>query len=290
MLKLPTHNRYDYSCIEKRRDYSWPDGKRLAFYVALNVEEFAFMAGRGNDPYLRTHSPQTQRNYAWRDYGLRVGIWRIFRALDELKLPATILLNSLVGDNYPDVVERIKQRGDDVCNHGRTNAERLGDLWEHDEARIIAESTETLTKHFGVRPTGWMGPGAAESRVTSDLLKEAGYTHNLGWPVDDQPIWMRTRWSTSVAAVSDGIERHGGQCTARSYWAGFRRYDRRSIRGDAGKFNRTAIGHGGRLAHVHLWSAIPHAAVAKGTETLRPASASESRLVYASCRYRQLLL
>src|SRR5262249_28527580 len=74
MLKLPSHNRYDYSCIEKRRDYSWPDGKRLAFYVALNVEEFAFMAGRGNDPYLRANSPQTQRNYAWRDYGLRVGI------------------------------------------------------------------------------------------------------------------------------------------------------------------------------------------------------------------------
>jgi hypothetical protein len=50
-----------------------------------------------------------------------------------------------------------------------------------------------LSKYFGLRPTGWMGPGAAESRVTADLVKEAGYTHNLGWPVDDQPIWMRTR-------------------------------------------------------------------------------------------------
>lgn len=193
MLKLPTHNRYDYSSIEKRPDYNWPNGKRLAFYVAVNVEEFAFMAGGGNDPYLRTNSPQTQRNYAWRDYGLRVGVWRVFDALEDLNLTATILLNSLVCENYPDIVEKIAQRGDDVCNHGRTNAERLDNLWEHDEARIIAESTETLTKHFGVRPTGWMGPGAAESRVTPDLLKEAGYTHNLGWPVDDQPIWMRTR-------------------------------------------------------------------------------------------------
>jgi hypothetical protein len=77
--------------------------------------------------------------------GLRVGILRIFRALEELKLPATILLNSLVCENYPDVVERIKQRGDEVCNHG------------------------------------------------ADLIKEAGYKHSLGWPVDDQPIWMRTR-------------------------------------------------------------------------------------------------
>ena len=95
MLKLPTHNRYDYSSIEKRPDFDWPGGKRLAFYVALNVEQFAFLAGRGADPTQRG-GPQTQRNYAWRDYGLRVGIWRIFRMLDELQLPATILLNSLV--------------------------------------------------------------------------------------------------------------------------------------------------------------------------------------------------
>jgi peptidoglycan/xylan/chitin deacetylase (PgdA/CDA1 family) len=192
MLKLPMHDRYDYSPIEKRRDYSWPGGKRLAFYVALNVEQFAFLTGRGADPTQRG-GPQTQRNYAWRDYGLRVGIWRIFRLLDELKLPSTILLNSLVCDYAPDIVARMKQRGDDICAHGRTNAEALGSLWEHDEAALIAEVTETITKHFGARPTGWMGPGAAESRVTCDLIKEAGYTHNLGWPLDDQPIWMRTR-------------------------------------------------------------------------------------------------
>ena len=93
----------------------------------------------------------------------------------------------------PTIIERIKARGDDVVGHGRTNAEELVGLWEHDEARVIAETTETIAQHLGARPTGWMGPGAAESGVTPDLLKEAGYTHNLDWPVDDQPIWMRTR-------------------------------------------------------------------------------------------------
>jgi len=63
MLKLPAHNRYDYSSIEKRRDFNWPGGKRLAFYVALNVEQFAFLSGRGADPTQRG-GPQTQRNYA----------------------------------------------------------------------------------------------------------------------------------------------------------------------------------------------------------------------------------
>lgn len=193
MLKLPGHGRYRHSSIEKRPLYDWPSGKRLAFYIGLNIEHFAFMAGIGNDPFTRTSGPQTQRNYAWRDYGLRVGVWRVFDMLDELNLPATILLNSLVCEHYPDVIDRIKARGDTICAHGRTNSELGNSLWEHDEARAIAESTEMIATHFGKRPTGWMGPAAAESRVTPDLLVEAGYTHTLGWPVDDQPIWMKTR-------------------------------------------------------------------------------------------------
>jgi allantoinase len=192
MLSLPSHSRYDYSAIEGRRPYDWPGGKRLAFYVAINIEHFAFRAGRGADPTNRG-GPQTTRNYAWRDYGVRVGVFRIFRLLDQLKLPATILLNSLVCLHYPEIIARIKARGDDVVGHGRTNAEELVGLWEADEARLIAETTETIAQHLGVRPLGWMGPGAAETGATPDLLKEAGYTHNLDWPVDDQPIWMRTR-------------------------------------------------------------------------------------------------
>jgi len=192
MLSLPSHNRYDFSSIQKRKDYSWPGGKRLAFYVALNVEHFAFGTGRVLDPTNRG-GPPTQRNFAWLDYGNRVGIWRLFGMLDQLKLPASILLNGQVAELYPDIVEKIRSRGDDVLGHGRTNSELLSGRWEHDEARIIAETTEAIAKHVGVRPTGWMGPGAAESNVTPDLLKEAGYTHILDWPMDDQPLWMRTR-------------------------------------------------------------------------------------------------
>ncbi len=192
MLKLQGHGRYDHLNINQRPDYTWPGGKRLAFYIALNIEHFAFGAGLGIDPTNR-NGPQTSRNYAWRDYGNRIGNWRLFEILDELKLPATILLNSSVCYHYPDIVEKIKARGDDVCGHGRTNAELMKPFWEHDEARVIQECTEVIEKYIGVRPTGWMGPGANESNVTPDLLKEAGYTHLLDWPFDDQPIWMKTR-------------------------------------------------------------------------------------------------
>ena len=191
-MKLPAHARYSHSSIPTRPDYSWPGGKRLAFYVALNIEHFAFGTGIGMDPTSRG-GPQTTRNFAWRDYGNRIGNWRLFEILDELKLPASILLNSTVCDHYPDLIEKIRQRGDDVLGHGRTNAELMKPLWEDDEKRVIQEVTDTIAKHIGVRPTGWMGPGALESAVTPDLLKEAGYTHLLDWPVDDQPIWMNTR-------------------------------------------------------------------------------------------------
>ena len=192
MLKLPGHGRYDYSPIIKRPDYSWPGGKRLAFYIALNIEHFAFGAGLGIDPHNRG-GPQTSRNFAWRDYGNRVGNWRLFEILDQLKLPASILLNSSVCYHYPEIVEKIKARGDDVLGHGRTNSEVMKPLWADDEARVIQEITEVIEKYIGVKPTGWMGPAASESNVTPDLLKEAGYTHLLDWPVDDQPIWMKTR-------------------------------------------------------------------------------------------------
>ena len=191
MLKVPGHDRYDHINIHKRKDYSWPNGKRLAFYIACNVEHFAFVAGLGPDP---AHRPgQNTRNYAWRDYGIRIGQWRIFELLDELKLPASILLNSSVCYHYPDMIDKIKQRGDDIISHGRSNAEIHPPFWEHDEEQVLRECTQIIEKYTGIRPTGWMGPAALESKTTPDLLKEAGYTHLLDWPVDDQPIWFRTR-------------------------------------------------------------------------------------------------
>jgi allantoinase len=193
-LRLPSHTRYQYSPLPERPKYNWPGGKDLAFYIGLNVEHFAFMSGRGSDPHQRGGAaPQTQRNYAWRDYGLRVGIWNVFKMLDDLDLSCTVLLNSMVCDLYPAVIERMKSRDYDICGHGRTNGEALADVWEHDEAMRLREATEDIASAFGKRPTGWMGPGAAETRVTPDLLVEAGYTHSLGWPLDDQPVWMRTR-------------------------------------------------------------------------------------------------
>ena len=98
---LPHHNRYDYSPIVDRPEWSWPDGKRLAVYIAVNVEHFAFGTGLGHLPVQRHDPPPDVRSFAWRDYGVRVGIWRLFDVLDDLGLPATHLVNSMACEHYP---------------------------------------------------------------------------------------------------------------------------------------------------------------------------------------------
>ena len=185
------HGRYGYSPITRRQDYCWPGGKRLAFYIATNVEVFAFQSGLGPDP-VSLSDVQTHRNYAWRDYGNRVGVWRLFDLYEEFGLPSSCLINSYIYDYHPEIAERIRARGDDVVGHGRTNSERQKTLSEADERRLIAEATETIRKHEGRPPQGWLGPGSVESNVTLDLLAQAGYRYVLDWPCDDQPIWMKT--------------------------------------------------------------------------------------------------
>lgn len=189
---LKTHGRYDYSPISDRPHYEWPDGKRLAFYIALNVEHFHFGEGLGHTPSYTTPQPDV-RNFAWRDYGLRVGIWRLFDLFDELQIPACLLVNSAVYGYAPQIFERARSRGDEIIAHGRTNSERQGDLDEAAEHALIVETTETITRHEGSPPRGWLGPWISETAVTPDLLKEAGYSYVLDWPLDDQPVWLKTR-------------------------------------------------------------------------------------------------
>ena len=190
-MEFPRHDRYDFVPIDERLDYSWPDGKRLAVYFGNNIEEFAFRAGL-NEAGLPAPIPAT-RTYAQRDYGNRVGIWRMLDLLDDLGAPASHNINTAIFDHSPQVAKRIKERGDEMIGHGRTNSERQDVFSEAEEKEMIEHCVEAIENNGGKRPTGWLSPFLAESTVTPDLLKEAGYDYTLNWPCDDQPFWMRTR-------------------------------------------------------------------------------------------------
>lgn len=191
-MELKDHQRYPYSSIIDRPDFSWPEGKKLAIYIGLNLECFSFGEGLGAE--LAPGGPQPDvLNYSWRDYGNRVGAWRMLELFDELKLPCTVLANSHIYDHAPGLVEVFRMRGDEIAGHGRTNAERQGVLNEVQEHALISEATQVLTKQEGKSPKGWLGPWISQSSVTPDLLKENGYEYLLDWCHDDQPVWMDTR-------------------------------------------------------------------------------------------------
>jgi peptidoglycan/xylan/chitin deacetylase (PgdA/CDA1 family) len=190
--RLPTHDRFDYVPLPGRKDYSWPGGKRLAMYLALNIETFGY--GMELGPVLGGALPKPDhRNWSWREYGTRVGVWRLFDLFDELALPCAHLVNSYLYDTHPQIFEPIRRRGDELIGHGRTNSERPGAFDEAGERELIAEATQAIARREGKPPRGWMPPLMSQSPVTLDLLKEAGYRFVLDWPCDDQPYWMRTR-------------------------------------------------------------------------------------------------
>lgn len=189
---LPQHDRYDYCAITDRPDFQWPGRRRLAVYLGVNLEHFAFGQGLGAE--LAPGGPQPDvLNYAWRDYGNRVGAWRLLELLDELDLPATVLANSAMYAYAPALMVAHRARGDEIAGHGRTNSERQSVLSEPEEAALIAEATAILAAAEGTAPQGWLSPWIAESAVTPDLLKEQGYAYTLNWCMDDQPVWLRTR-------------------------------------------------------------------------------------------------
>ena len=199
-MELSTHDRYDYVPLRGRADYAWPDGHRLAVYFALNLEHFSFGDGLGAE--LAPGGPQPDvLNFAWRDYGNRVGAWYMLDAFDALGLPLAALVNSAMYDYAPALVAACRARGDEIVGHGRTNAERQGVLDEVGEGRLIAETTARLSEGEGRAPQGWLGPWISQSHRTPDLLAEAGYSYLLDWCMDDQPIWMRCRGGKRILAV-----------------------------------------------------------------------------------------
>lgn len=190
-MSLPSHDRFAYRAIGDRPDYHWPGGRRLAVYLGINLEHFAF--GEGLGARLGAASPEPDvLNYAWREYGNRVGAWRMLGLLDELALPASVLVNTAIYHHAPTLMAAFRRRGDEVVAHGRSNAERQDVLDETAERELIEATTARIAREEGAAPAGWLSPWIAESAVTPDLLAAAGYRYTLNWCMDDQPVWMAT--------------------------------------------------------------------------------------------------
>lgn len=183
---------YDFLPIVDRPVLRLPGGARIAVWLGVNVEHYAFGVPALSLWPAVEHLVPDPINYGWRDYGNRVGIWRLLDRLGGLGIRATMLLNSEVCERYPRITEAATAADWCIAAHGRDNSTLQAQLSADEEAAYIRDVTSTIERHVGSRPVGWLGPFRSSSMQTHELLAEAGYTHLLDWNNDDQPYLFNT--------------------------------------------------------------------------------------------------
>lgn len=192
------HDLYDYSPIPDRPAIEWPGGAKVAFYVGLNIEHFHVDLPSTSIIDTTTHLVPDALNYGWRDYGVRVGVWRVIDALDRHGIRASALLNSEVADHYPQIIEAGRARQWAWLAHGATNSSVHSVMDPDVELKTLADVVARIEEATGTRPKGWMGPALSETLNTADLLARLGLTYTLDWTHDDQPFWFRNGRVMSV--------------------------------------------------------------------------------------------
>ena len=164
----------------------WPDGKRLAVYVAVGIEEYRF--GEGHTEDLLPKSPHDLVNTSWRDYGNRVGAFRLLDRLAAHGLPATVLLNTDVYRSAPAVLDHARRLGAEIVGHGISNSDSLADMTPAEQAAYVRQVADEIEEHEGVRPLGWSSPWLAHTPETTAVLADAGYRYLLDLRADDRPV------------------------------------------------------------------------------------------------------
>jgi peptidoglycan/xylan/chitin deacetylase (PgdA/CDA1 family) len=187
---------FDYSPITERPRLTWPDGKRVAFYVGLNIEHF--VPDQPSTSIWPVDVKPDPLNHGWRDYGARVGIWRTIDILDRHGLRASALVNSMVAEHNPQIIKAGVEREWAWLAHGQTNSILHTGFAPDEERAILTDITDTIETATGQRPKGWMGPGLTETHQTPQLLSELGYSYVLDWTNDDQPYRLNVPGMLSV--------------------------------------------------------------------------------------------
>lgn len=181
--------RYDYSPIIDRPRLEWPDGARLAFWVCPNIEYFHI-----DKPLPGASGPLPDvQAYTVRDYGSRVGVFRLMEVLDKYGIRASVLLNAEVCEKQPAIIEAGKKRNWEWLGHGMTNNIRMNQYPPEEERNVIRQVKEVIARATGRAPKGWLGPGLAETFATPDHLAAEGFEYVCDWACDDQPVPMRVK-------------------------------------------------------------------------------------------------
>ncbi|MCC2095510.1 MAG: polysaccharide deacetylase family protein [Hyphomicrobiales bacterium] len=192
-------DRIPFSALPDRKPLRLPGGEAVAVWVIVNVEEWSIeraMPRTVLPPPMGGMQLPDVPNWAWHEYGMRVGFWRFAEALEKAGIRATLALNGRVCEVYPRVAEEAHRLGWEFMGHG----------WEQrpmhaveDQPEEIARSIAAITAVTGKAPRGWESPGLTETPETLDHLRAAGIEYVANWPLDDEPVEMRTTHGPIVA-------------------------------------------------------------------------------------------
>jgi len=193
------HDRFDYSAIVDRPPLRWPNGARVAVWVIPNIEHFLFDRPSTSIAPKSTSLVPDVLNYSWRDYGVRVGIWRMMEVMERYGVKGTVALNSDVCHRYPRIIHAGNELGWEWMGHGNNNSTLINAQTEDEERALIRSVTDRIAKATGQRPRGWLSPALSETHRTPDLLAELGYEYVCNWVNDEQPYPMRVRQGSLVS-------------------------------------------------------------------------------------------
>ena len=195
----PFNQRASFQAIVDRPRLTLPGGKRMAVWIIVNVEEWSPDRAM---PRVQLSPPMGQPllpdlpNWAWHEYGMRAGFWRVHAALTKRGLPVTMAINGNVCRSYPRVAGAGLEAGWEFMGHGFIQ----GPMHSLDDQRTaIGKTIEAIEAFTGTAATGWESPGLTETEETLDLLAEAGIDHVANWVIDDLPVELSTAHGPVIA-------------------------------------------------------------------------------------------
>ncbi len=188
------HDLYGWSALHERSPIYWPDGKSVAVFVCVSLEWFPITPS--DTPFRAPGHMQTAypdyRHYTARDYGSRVGVYRLLDAFAKAGIKASFATNSAIAERYPALVSDIVREGHEIIAHSTDmNGTIASGMPVEEERALIATALDTLERATGARPTGWLSIARSQSWATADLLKEAGTRYCCDWVNDELPYRFR---------------------------------------------------------------------------------------------------
>lgn len=193
-------DRYSYSPIVARPRIQWPGGARVALWVVPNIEHYEYLPAwvRTRNPWPRSPYPDVL-GYGTRDYGNRVGLWRMFEVMDRHQLRGTVSLSLSVYEHYPEIREAIEARHWAIMSHGVYNTRYHWDLSADEEREQIAEAAAIYKRTTGRILAGWFSPAISHTLNTPDLVAAAGIRYITDFYHDDQPTPIKVKQGTLIS-------------------------------------------------------------------------------------------